>query len=96
MRLVVLNCNITGLFKYINPPNDLVEYVPQYNSLSALASVLPTPPDAFLSRLIGKCVQVCKDSKFVRVTEVNASPFLVVQLGRSECPEIVTRTTQNQ
>lgn len=94
MHRIVLNCNIPDLFKDINPPDYLVEYVPQYNGLPAIANVLPPPPDAFLPRLFSECVQVCKGSKFVGATEVDATLFLVFQLSCCESPEFVTANTR--
>jgi len=70
MHLIVLDRNIPDLLENIHPPDNLVEYVPQDNSLSALASVLPPFVDAFLLRLFSECVQVRERFEFVRATEV--------------------------
>jgi len=78
MHWIVLNCNIPDLLEGVDPPDNLVEYVPQYNSLSALASVLPPFLNAFLLRLFGESVQVCKGFEFIWATKVYITPILVV------------------
>jgi hypothetical protein len=90
MHRIALNRNIPDLLEDVDPLDDLLEYVPEYNSLSALASVLPSPPNAFLLRLFGECVQVCKCFKRGCATKVYATPFVVVQLRYCECPKVVT------
>jgi hypothetical protein len=78
MHRIVLNRNIPQLLENVDPPDDLVEYVPQYHSLSALASVLPPVLDAFLLRPFSEHVQVCEGLEFVRATEVNITSIFVV------------------
>jgi len=94
MHRIVLNRKIPHLLENVDPPDDLVEYIPQYYSLSALASVLPPFPYAFLLRLFGERVQVCEGLEFVRETEVYITPIIVVQLSCGECPEIGTANDQ--
>ena len=48
MHRIVLDHSIPNLLENVDPPNNLVEYVPQDNSLSALASVLPPFLDTLL------------------------------------------------
>ena len=78
MHRIVLNRNIPDLLENVDPPDNLIEYVPQYNSLSTLASVLPPFLYAFLLRRFGEGVQVCEGFEFVRVTEVDIAPIVVV------------------
>jgi hypothetical protein len=42
MCWIILNRHIPDLLEHLNPPNDLLEHIPYYNSFSALASVLPS------------------------------------------------------
>lgn len=78
MHRIVLNRNITDLLEDVDPPDDLVEYVLQYNSLSTLASVFPSFLDTGLLGLFGKCVQVCEDVEFIGTTEIYIAPILIV------------------
>ena len=94
MHRIALDRKIPHLLENVDPLDNLVEYVLQYNSLSALASVLPPSLYAFLFRLFSECVQGCEGFEFVRGTKVYMAPIPVIQLSCGECPEIGTANNQ--
>lgn len=73
MSWVILNSGIANLLERINPPNDLSEYVPDYDHLSVFASVFPSRLYRSLSRVLGSGVQFGEDFELIGAVEVYVS-----------------------
>ena len=54
MRWIILNHSVPDLLECVDPFDDFIKHVPPNDSLSALASILPSPFNTPLLRLCGK------------------------------------------